>query len=374
VVSLAKSDLRQDWRRYVPVVFALAFSALLIDAQLGLALGWCHNQTRLLNSTSADLLFSSPKVKTYSMAGGVSEDKELLLRQHEEVAAIQPQCRIWGNIRNGSSEDSFCVIYALVHLNEPDLLFPPEFVESFGAALEEPMTVVLERNYSRRLGIQTGDKIEINNKRVTVVGFTEFSTMVKYYGFAVASMTTMRLLSSGGKNIEYYLVRLKNPERKEALGPEIAQLTNDKLKSWTPAELNRASQYYILFQSPKSLQMIFSTVLSALIGIVITNQALRGAILASLREYAAIRALGVSRRSLNLVILEQSFWLGLSGVTAGLLMTGVVAWAAYWCGLPFYLPIPVLAVLSLFIITVALVSGGLAMRVLYRTQPAELLR
>ena len=373
MVSLAKSDLRQDWRRYVPVVLALAFSALLIDAQIGLALGWCNNQTALLNSTQADLIFSDPKVETYSQSGGLTEDKEFYLRQHEAVIAVQPQCRIWGSIRTGRGDDVYCVIYGLSHGDSTELLFPPEFVAQFWAALEVPMTVVLERNYSRRLGIKTGDKIEINNKRVTVVGMTALSTMVKYYGLAVASPATMAILS-GGKSIEYFLVRLKDSARSAEVGAEMMQISQGKLKAWTKPELNRASQYYTLFKSRKSLQIIFSTVLSALIGVVITNQALRGAILASLREYAAIRALGVSRRALNRVIMEQAFWLGLTGLTVGVLLTGLVALAASCCGLPFYLPAGVLAVLSVFILAVALGSGLLAMRMLYRTQPAELLR
>jgi len=374
VVSLAKSSLCWEWRRYLPVIVALAFSTLLIHAQVGLALGWFFNRAAFLRSTSADLLVSNPALATYEDAGGLDEQKELPLRLHPEVRLVQPQVRSWGQIRANGAEEVYCIIYGLKEPAGEDLLAPPELLKRYGAALQTPMTIVLEKNYSRMLGIKVGDHIEINNQRVTVVGLTELSTMLKFYGLALASMETLDTLTGSRHDIQYFLVKLKHPERAAAVGAELMRASPGKFRAWTRDELFRTSQYHALFQSHKSLQIIFSTILSALIGIVITNQSLRGAILASLREYAAIRALGVSRRALNRVILEQSFWLGLIGVAAGLVLTGALALAAAGFRMPFYIPWTLTALLSSFILAVALGSGMLAMRVLYHTQPAELLR
>ena len=54
----------------------------------------------------------------------------------------------------------------------------------------------------------------------------------------------------------------------------------------------------------------FSLFLGLLIGIGITSQTLRGAILASIKEFASLRALGVSMGSLSKIVLELSLWVG----------------------------------------------------------------
>ena len=43
---------------------------------------------------------------------------------------------------------------------------------------------------------------------------------------------------------------------------------------------------------------------------------------------AALRALGVSRRSLRAVVIEQSLWVGLAGLTCTALLTVAIAWLA----------------------------------------------
>ena len=98
------------------------------------------------------------------------------------------------------------------------------------------------------------------------------------------------------------------------------------------------------------------------------------AITASIREYATLRALGVGRRSLRAVVLEQSFWIGI----AGLLLTGIlsvligaIAHAAY---VAIVFPPWAVALTAALILIIAIGSGLLALGALGRADPAALLR
>lgn len=134
------------------------------------------------------------------------------------------------------------------------------------------------------------------------------------------------------------------------------------------------SQTYWLFESGAGAGFGFSTVLGLLVGVTITSQTLRGVILATLREYATLRALGISLSALRAVVMEQAFWVGVAGllVTAGLTLGVWLAASASAVAIVF--PWWTLASATVFTLAVALASGLLALQPLYRTEPAELLR
>src|SRR5262249_13672845 len=106
----------------------------------------------------------------------------------------------------------------------------------------------------------------------------------------------------------------------------------------------------------------------------ITSQTLRGAILASIKEFASLRALGVSVGSLRLIILELSGWVGI----AGLITTGVLTWLIYLLGssngMPMGFPTPWIIGVAILLLVISAFSGLLALGVLKRSQPADLLR
>ena len=58
--------------------------------------------------------------------------------------------------------------------------------------------------------------------------------------------------------------------------------------------------------------------LGLLVGAVVTSQTLYAATAASLREYAVLRALGIPRWRMAMMVMAQSFWIGIIGVVLAL--------------------------------------------------------
>jgi putative ABC transport system permease protein len=106
----------------------------------------------------------------------------------------------------------------------------------------------------------------------------------------------------------------------------------------------------------------------------ITSQTLRGAVLANIKEFASLRALGVSMGSLRRVVVELSFWVGV----AGLMMTAVLVWGvtqlANAGGVPMYYPLINIILVAILLLAIAIGSGMMALGVLKKSQPADLLR
>jgi putative ABC transport system permease protein len=78
--------------------------------------------------------------------------------------------------------------------------------------------------------------------------------------------------------------------------------------------------------------------------------------------------------SLRRIVMELSFWVGLAGVAAAILLTWLVSLLASANAVIIALPLPLLVVVGGGLIAIAMLSGFLSMGILKKSQPADLLR
>jgi putative ABC transport system permease protein len=73
-------------------------------------------------------------------------------------------------------------------------------------------------------------------------------------------------------------------------------------------------------------------------------------------------------------VMELSFWAGIAGAIAALLLTAAIGLLGTTIGLPIVVrPPTALAVCSMMMV-IAIISGAMAMGILKKSQPADLLR
>jgi len=375
MVSLARAGLLYEWRRYLAAVMALAFSALLIYIQTGLMLGFSLSMTAILNNSVADIWVSDKNLKTFEWSGGVDSQLEYYIRMNPEVVSVKTFMRSHCSGKTYEGEMIWFPLFG-IETDKDCLLMPPSFIEEFGAALNEPMSIVVDRSFAKNLNLNIDDYTEMNKKRVKIVGITDGYKNDRG-GFVFASETTFQYLTTQWSRwAQYLLIKIKNPEKADQVVEELTKSLGKtpKVKMWTKKSLFWQSQKWQLLESPNSLTFIFLSLLALFIGVAITNQSLRSAILASLKEYAALRALGVSKRSLCLIILEQSFWVGLAGLLLAWILTYIFSFIAVYYKIAFKVPFWFILISTLVLLVVSLISGLLSLLVLYKTEPAELLR
>jgi len=134
------------------------------------------------------------------------------------------------------------------------------------------------------------------------------------------------------------------------------------------------TRLYWLTRTRVGLALGLTSVLALVVGLIITSQTLYAATAASLREYAVLRALGLPRWRIAVLVLAQAFWIGLAGVVVAFPVTGGLARLAGFIGAEVQLPLWLLAGTITMTIIIALVSGLLALRSLRLVEPANLLR
>ena len=90
-MSLALATLLYEWRRYMAAVVALAFSGLLVLAQVGIFVGIGKGFTAQIDRASADIMVLAPGAKAlFSGPQGLPRRFIPLVYSHPEVTQVAP--------------------------------------------------------------------------------------------------------------------------------------------------------------------------------------------------------------------------------------------------------------------------------------------
>ncbi len=157
---------------------------------------------------------------------------------------------------------------------------------------------------------------------------------------------------------------------------EIADLMSRdlRLSILRPEVLSEATIAQFVFDSGAGRIFIYSAGLAFVIAAMVVAQVMRAAVLGSVREYAALRAFGISfGRLCWLVFLQGGLIAGASVAVMGVMSLGLLA-LLDWAQIPYALPPLLTALVFVSITAVLLVSTVLALRHLRQADPASLLR
>ncbi len=219
------------------------------------------------------------------------------------------------------------------------------------------------------------EKLLYDGQTVTVVGVTRGYPNMMQPGI-VMSRDTLRMLGQAdtGPRVGPLMIKLKNPAQAAQVAVELNTLGKGQWKAWTRQELADANSSAMFEEGILVIIIGGCVILGIIIGVAITWQTLRGAIMANIKEFASLRALGVGMGSLNLIVVELSFWVGVVGVIAAIFLTWLVSLLAMANAVIIALPFSLLLAVGGGLILIAMGSGLLSLGILKNSQPADLLR
>ncbi len=369
------------WRsrsRFLPAVLAVTFSAALIAVQGGLLLGLLIYISLPIDHATADIWVTTADAESLTLAHAIPESWLLRLDGQPEIQRTEPYLLgfgMWHKPAQGGSENC-CIIGS--RLDEHSLGAIREVPADLRARLSEPGTVVVDALELAKLGLHrgVGEFAEINQQRVRVVG-----TIHGFQGFTApfvfCSMPTARMLlpffDQQPNQTMHVLARCRDPHEAAAVVQRLRAQHPD-MGVYTTEEFSQKTRLYWLFRSSAGTVMLCTVTLALLVGLVVTRQTLYAAVLAALREYAVLDALGIPRWRLVTLVLAKSFWIGLIGIAIALPVVYGLSWAGSLVRTQVLLPSWLLLVTAALTLGMALVSGVSALRSLKQLEPATLLR
>lgn len=374
MVSLARANLLFEWRRYTTAVFAVTFAGLLVVVQLALLLGLFGTVSTLIDRSEADLWVGFLNTQSVDMGRPIHPGSDAEAWRHHGVARVERYVSAFGDLRRN---DGVAVLLQInvIETSDQALAYSKLLTPAQRTLLREPGAILIDAADVRKLDAGVGTVVEINGRRARIAGVVEGIRAVGGVN-VLASQATARLLAPESSSmVMFYLVALKPGYAPEVVAREIADAAAfPRYSVWTAPEFSVRSQMYWLFESGVGIGAGFAALLALLVGIVITSQTLSGAVLSSLKEFAALRSLGVSLGSLRRVVVEQAMWVGI----VGLLLTGVFTLAIAALGNHFRIamvfPWWMLGGSAAIMMVVSVLSGLLSLRPLLAAEPASLLR
>lgn len=380
-MSLALSTLLYEWRRYLAAIIALALAGVLMLALGAIFIGMMQSFTVTIDKSRAELIVLSPRAQASGGPGGGAGPlpKRIvpLIYRHPDVIEVQDLPDDFGRFFGPGQPSPSMVNIMIIDTSPNGLTLPDDFTDSMRRAIEEPYAVGIDVSAAKQLGVKLGDQATLNGRTVRV------TLMMEGYANAqlpsvIMSRQTQRLMGrANDEQLGLLMVRVKNDgtmKDVERIRNELNAMSDGLYRAWTKPELTASTTREMMSEGFIVILLTFLSSIGFIIGVVITWQTLRGAILANIKEFASLRALGVSIGQLRGVVMELSLWVGVLGVAAaGLMMIGIAALAKS-VNLPMGFELGSLIQTGVLLLLISIGSGALTLGALKKGEPADLLK
>ncbi|MGF1573626.1 MAG: FtsX-like permease family protein [Sumerlaeia bacterium] len=377
--SIALKMLFGDRTKYLGLVFGVTFASLLLLQQVSIFIGLLERAASVIRDVrESDVWVMDPSVKTLDVAYPLRETELSRVRGVEGVAWAVPFFKAQASVRTreGSLENSL-----ILGVDDASLVgVPDSFVEGSVENLWLPEAIVVDTNGYQLLfpnqPFEMGRTIEINDKRAVIVGLIDCSAafsanLIIYSRYSLATQYT----NNGRNQLSFILVKANSDQTPNQVAERVSAETG--LKALTNREISNLTIGYILENT--GIPISFGTVvlLGIIVGIAIVGLTFNQFIMENIKQYAALKAMGVRNSVLATMTLVQAFFVGIIGYGLGLglaslFFTILPAQSAGLRGfyLPWYIGVGVFVVAMMIVFVSTLIS---LRRVLY-VDPATVFR
>lgn len=359
-------------KRYLPGVLAVAFSALLTAFQIGIVDGLMSMVSFPIDFSSADIWVTSANAPSVDLGVPINKSWKDRLWVQNGIRDIDEYIQGFSQwkIPNGGS---LIVIIAGCNLSSESLGPIGQLNPTQRTLLTETGAVVLNYRDRGRLGVsKVGQTAEILGQKVRIVGFTQNMGSLTGPYVLCSLATARRILRLPERQTSYLLASCQSPTQAEGVLRSF-----QKYKSVTAVaakDFSLGSRLHWIQTTKAGIAVVFVAALGLAVGSVVTSQTLFSATVASIRELAVLRALGIPRWRMRLFVMQQSLIVGVLGLVVGIPLAAGLAQIADAAGIRASLPPWLLGGTAVLTLIMALVSGLFALRSLKQAEPVQLLR
>lgn len=367
-----------DRAKYIGLLFAVAFSTFLLQNQTSIfsnLMKRAGNQIR--DVTDADVWVMAPKTEYFDQTKALQESD---LQKVRGVSGVDYAVRIFKGLPIAKTRKGQFAACSVLGLDDATLLGAPRnMILGNWQDLWKPNCIVLDKAGYLLLfpgeELKLGQELELNDQRVKVVGisdalpaFTTFPLIHARYTEALTFQGRQR------QQLSFVLVRPTVGTSPDELATRIAEQTG--LMALTTSQFQRASVVYYLKNTGIPVNFGITVVVSIIVGLVVTGQTFYLFILENLKQFGALKAIGVTNGSMLGMVLFQSSLVWFVGVSIGTALSAtffnISSLVIQLRHFIFFWESAV-GVAAFMLLIIALASSAGLMRVI-RLQPAEVFR
>ena len=370
--------LTGDAQKFYGLVFGIAFSTLLITQQLTIFVNLVERgASGVYNVGSPDVWVMDPVSRTTEVNYAMPSTALDKVRSVPGVEWAVPHLRAAASVRSGSGDLEGV---AIIGVDDATLIgLPKNMVEGSIDVLSQPDSVIIDDTGLLRLFENgedpIGQRLELNDQRAVIRGIADaipsFTSQVTLYTKYSAAL---RYVPGTRNRLSFVLVGADEGVTPAELVERIESTTG--LRARTRDEFAQDGIDFIIENTGIPLNFGITVALGFIVGVAIVGLTFSLFIRDNIKQFGALKAIGVTNRKIRGMVTMQAALVGLIGYGLGVLGTVGFMWSfssnPFFKG--FYIPwqIPLISLTAVVIILA--LTGWLALRNVLKTEPASVFR
>lgn len=372
-----------DRAKYFGIVMGLTFASLLLTQQSGIFVGLMSRTFGFLTDTSLpDVWVMDEKVQ---FVDDVKPLRDTDLDRVRSVAGVEWAMPLYKGLLRARLDNGNFQSCNVIGLDDATLIGgPPIMVKGSLSDLRQSDGVIVDEvgagdklatilPNGRRVPLQIGDTLELNDHRAVVVGIcrttrTFQSQPMIYTTYSRATIFAPR----ERKLLSFILVKAKAGESLQTVCERIHQTTG--LAAYTRQQFVQLTLNYFMKNTGIPINFGMSVVLGFIIGTAIAGQTFYNFTLDNLRYFGTLKAMGAGNGKLLRMIVLQALMVGAIGYGLGVGAACLFGTAASNSELAFRLPWQVLALTAGAVLLICVGASLVSIWKVIRLEPAIVFR
>jgi putative ABC transport system permease protein len=321
---IALKMLTGDRAKYLGLIFTIAFCTFLLENQTSIFAGILKRTgSQIADVTDADIWVMDPKTEYFEQTKAL---KDTDLTRVRGVEGVQWAVNLFKGSPVARTGDGKFAVSICLGLDDATLTGAPrKMLLGSWQRLREPDSVVIDKAGYVLLfpgePLELGRTLELNDHKVTIVGISD--PPAPFLSFPVMHTRYSEGINFVGRErtqLSYVLVKPQPGVNAEELCKRIEAQTG--LRARTSEQFQWDCIGYYLKNTGIPVNFGITITIAVIVGVVVAGQTFYLFTIENLKQFGAIKAIGVTNWRLIGMILLQAFTVGLIGFSLGTGMAG----------------------------------------------------
>jgi putative ABC transport system permease protein len=378
---IALRMLTGDKVKYYGLIFGIAFSTLLIAQQSTLFVNlMLRASAAVWDVTDADIWIMDQRAQTIEATRPLPSTDLYRVRGIPGVAWAVPMLRQGATVRTSGGT---LELVSVVGLDDPTLIgLPKRILRGSLNDLAAPDALFIDDVGSRKLfpGLTpdqiVGQEIELNDQRAVIRGIVDanpsFTSGVLLY---TQYSNALNYVPGTRNRMTFILARASAGRDPAQVASEIEAATGLKARSQRDFAVD--SIWYVAENTGIPINFGITVLLGFIVGVAIVGLTFSLFIRDNIKQFGALKAIGVTNGKIRGMVALQSAWIGAIGYAIGMgLATMFIILGSNNSDAfkGFYTPWQILLIVAAAVLLMVFGTGFIALRKVLKTEPAEVFR
>lgn len=323
--SIAIKMLLGDRAKYIGLIFGVTFATLLMAQQVSIFIGLMARTASAIYSVSeADIWVMDTRVRYIEE---VEPLRDIELGNVRSVSGVQWAVPFYKGLATIRMKDGLTQQVQLIGVDDASLVgLCTTQVLGDPLSIQKPQHAMIDSNGFKftwpHEPLSLGKEIEVNDNRIVINAICDAQpTFFTFPILYVSYDTAMGLTPPVRNKMSFILVKAAPGEDIHALTQRINKETG--LQALTQQEFAWRSISYILERTGIPINFGITIILGIIIGAAITAQTFYIFVVENLKQFAAMKAVGVTNGQLLKIVLTQAAVVGFTGYGMGIGFTAL---------------------------------------------------